>query len=106
TPLCGGLVPAVFVGGGGAMDDKASLFCILEAVEGLLTAGFEPERTLLLAFGHDEEIGGEQGAARIAELLASRDARLAFVLDEGGAVVAPGYLPGIQRAIAHRGLGE
>jgi len=105
-PPFDGVVADGFVWGRGAMDDKASLFCILEAVEGLLTAGFEPERTLLLAFGHDEEVGGAEGAARIAELLASRDVRLAFVLDEGGAVVAPGYLPGIDRAIATIGIAE
>ena len=60
-----------------------------EAVESLLAEGFAPERTVLLAFGHDEEVGGEQGAVAIAELLASRaDVRLESVLDEGGAIVA------------------
>lgn len=101
-----GVVADGFVWGRGAMDDKASLFCTLEAVEGLVTAGFEPERTVLLAFGHDEEVGGERGAARIAALLAERGTRLAFVLDEGGAVVAPGYLPGFERQIATIGIAE
>jgi carboxypeptidase PM20D1 len=101
-----GAVEGGFVWGRGAMDDKASLFCILEAVEGLLTAGFEPERTVLLAFGHDEEVGGEGGAAQIAALLASRGTRLAFVLDEGGAVVAPGFLPGFERQVATIGVAE
>jgi len=101
-----GVVADGFVWGRGAMDDKASLFCILEAVEGLLAAGFAPERTVLLAFGHDEEVGGERGAARIAALLAERGVRLAFVLDEGGAVIAPGYLPGIDRPIATIGIAE
>ena len=31
---------------------------ILEAVEILLNQGFRPRQTILLAFGHDEEIGG------------------------------------------------
>src|SRR5262249_12546636 len=35
------------------------------------------------AFGHDEEIDGNQGAAKIAELLASRKVQLEYVLDEG-----------------------
>ena len=101
-----GVVEGGFVWGRGAMDDKASLFCILEAVEELLIAGFEPERTVLLAFGHDEEVGGERGAAQIAALLASRGTRLAFVLDEGGAVVAPGTLPGLDRQVATIGIAE
>ena len=42
---------------------------ILEAVEILLKQGFKPRQTVLLAFGHDEEIGGQAGAARIAALL-------------------------------------
>jgi carboxypeptidase PM20D1 len=105
-PPFDGVVEGGYVWGRGAMDDKASLFCILDAVEGLLVAGFEPERTLLLAFGHDEEVGGEQGAAQIAARLAGRDARLAYVLDEGGAVIAPGYLPGVATPIATIGIAE
>ncbi len=31
---------------------------ILEALGALLRAGFTPERTVVLAFGHDEEVGG------------------------------------------------
>ena len=32
---------------------------VLRVLGTLLGSGFEPERTVLLAFGHDEEIGGE-----------------------------------------------
>jgi carboxypeptidase PM20D1 len=105
-PPFAGVVADGFVWGRGAMDDKASLFCILEAIEGLLAQGFAPERTLHLAFGHDEEVGGERGAAQIAALLGSRGTRLAFVLDEGGMVVEPGYLPGFGRRAATIGIAE
>ena len=44
---------------------------ILEAVEMLLGRGFQPDRTVYLAFGHDEEVGGRNGAAAIAALLAA-----------------------------------
>ncbi len=81
-----GVVADGFVWGRGAIDDKGSMFAILEAVEALVSLGFEPERTLLLAFGHDEEIGGDQGATSIANLLKQRGEKVDFVLDEGGAV--------------------
>jgi carboxypeptidase PM20D1 len=105
-PPFAGVVEGGFVWGRGAMDDKSSVICILEAVEGLLAEGFAPERTLHLAFGHDEEVGGDRGAAEIARLLAARGERLAFVLDEGGTVVEPGYLPGFDRRIAVIGVAE
>ena len=72
-----------FVWGRGAWDDKGNLISILEAAEMLAREGFQPRRTIYFAFGHDEELGGEHGARRIAELLQSRGVKLAFVLDEG-----------------------
>lgn len=39
---------------------------LLEAAAALLKASYQPQRTLLLAFGHDEEVGGAAGAAHIA----------------------------------------
>jgi carboxypeptidase PM20D1 len=100
-----GVVADGFVWGRGAMDDKASLFCTLEAIEALLASGFAPERTLHLAFGHDEEVGGDHGAAAIAKRLGERGVRLAFVLDEGGTVV-DGFVPGLDRPIAVIGIAE
>ncbi len=82
------------VWGRGALDDKGSLVAILVAVEDLLAEGFAPRRPLLLAFGHDEEIGGEAGARVIAAELASRGVHAELVLDEGG-VVSDGVLPGL-----------
>lgn len=105
-PPFAGVVADGFVWGRGSMDDKASLACILEAVEGLLASGFAPARTIYLAFGHDEEVGGEHGAARIARLLDERGVHLAFVLDEGGIVVEPGYLPGFERRATLIGVAE
>lgn len=92
-PPFSGAVDGGYVWGRGAMDDKSSLLAILEAVEGLLRDGFEPERPVLLAFGHDEEIGGS-GAVATAELMADRGVGPALVLDEGLAV-AEGLMPGL-----------
>ncbi len=73
--------------GRGTLDDKGPLIAVMEAVEHLLGIGFEPNRTVMIAFGHDEEIGGIEGAAHTAALLRDRGVRPWFVLDEGGWVV-------------------
>ncbi|THG32431.1 M20/M25/M40 family metallo-hydrolase [Naasia lichenicola] len=89
----------------GAIDDKGALVAILEAVERLATAGFQPEHDVLLSFGHDEETAGT-GARAIVELLRSRGIRPALVLDEGGAVVEPGLVKGVDRSLAVIGVTE
>jgi carboxypeptidase PM20D1 len=105
-PPYGGVLADGYVWGRGTMDDKVSVISILEAVEALLAEGYQPERTVYLAFGHDEEVGGVRGASAIAQLLESRDAEpYAFVLDEGGAVVR-GMIPGIEDAVAVVGIAE
>ena len=93
-----------FVWGRGTLDDKGSVVAILEAIEALLTAGYEPRRTVILAFGHDEEIGG-QGAKAMAEVLAKRDVKAEYVLDEGGPI-ALGIVPGVDRPVALIGVAE
>lgn len=92
------------VWGRGALDDKASFLGILEAADALLSAGFSPKRTVYLAFGHDEELGGSNGAAAIAELLRSRGVRLTSVLDEGMAVI--NSFAGLQDPVALIGIAE
>jgi carboxypeptidase PM20D1 len=104
-PPFAGEIAEGHVWGRGALDDKSSLMGILEAVEALLAAGFQPRRTLYLAFGQDEEIGGTQGAARIAGLLRSRQVRLEYILDEGG-FVAKGLIPGVAAPVALVGIAE
>ncbi|MBO0332288.1 M20 family peptidase [Sneathiella sp. CAU 1612] len=91
--------------GRGTLDDKLSVFAILEAAELQLAEGFKPKRTLYFAFGHDEEIGGENGAGKIAALLEERNVKLAFTLDEG-MVVVQGLMPGIEDPIAFIALAE
>jgi carboxypeptidase PM20D1 len=93
-PPFGGVVQEGVVWGRGALDDKASVIAIFDAVEQLVREGFTPERTVYLAFGHDEEVGGMEGARAIARLLEDRDVELAFALDEGGVVVSD-YLPAL-----------
>ncbi len=104
-PPFDGVVREGVVWGRGAMDNKASVICLLEAVERLVREGFQPERTVYLAFGHDEEVGGDEGAKRIAKLLASRGVALEWVIDEGG-VIAADFPVGIETAVAVIGIAE
>lgn len=105
-PPFGGAVVDGEVWGRGALDDKVSVVAILEAVEALLADGYRPRRTVYLAFGHDEEVGGVRGAAGIAALLRERGAEpYAMVLDEGGAVVH-GVIPGVDAPVALVGVAE
>ncbi len=90
----GGIIQEDAIWGRGSIDDKASLVAILEAAETLAAAGRRPTRTILFAVGHDEEIGGTAGAARIAALLHERGVRAWFVLDEGLATIANHPLTG------------
>ena len=62
----GGVIVNGQINGRGTLDDKVNVIGIMEAVELLLKSGYKPERTIYLAFGHDEEIGGNNGASYIA----------------------------------------
>jgi carboxypeptidase PM20D1 len=104
-PPFSGHVGDGFIWGRGTVDDKVSVLGILEAVEHLLAEGFQPQRTIYLAFGHDEEIGGNNGAAKVADLLHTRGLKLAYVLDEGTNIV-DGIIPGIDRPVALIGVAE
>ncbi len=98
-PPFDGVIAGGFVWGRGAIDDKASLMAQMEAVESLVNSGFRPARTIYLAYGHDEEIGGRDGAMAIARLLQSRGVHAEFSLDEGG-VLSRGVFKGVERPVA------
>ena len=105
-PPFGGVIADGSIWGRGAIDDKASVMSILEAVEYLVSSGHQPERTIYLAFGHDEEVGGDLGARVIAELLSSRGVEpFALVLDEGG-MIAEGIIAGLDGRVAIIGIAE
>jgi carboxypeptidase PM20D1 len=100
-----GRIAENFVWGRGSLDDKVSLLAIMEAVEILLDKGFNPSRTLYLAFGHDEEFGGPKGGSRIAAFLKSKMVKAEWILDEGG-VIASGLVPGVSKPVALVGIAE
>ncbi|KNZ31698.1 MAG: hypothetical protein AD742_17200 [Methylibium sp. NZG] len=100
-----GVVQDGFVWGRGALDNKGNLITQLEALEMLLQSGFKPQRTVYFVFGHDEEVGGQQGAVKIVELLKQRNVRLAWSMDEGLALTE-GVLAGVTQPVALIGLAE
>ncbi len=104
-PPFSGLIDGDYIWGRGTMDDKVSVLAILEAAEMLLARGFQPQRTVYFAFGHDEEVSGRKGAAAIAAHLESLGVRPELILDEGG-VIAEGMAEGIEQPIALVGTAE
>ncbi len=104
-PPFSGNIADGFVWGRGTMDMKGTVLGTLEAVSLLLRDGFQPRRTVLLAFGHDEEIGGQAGAKAIAAALRDRGLHPALILDEGLAIV-DGMLPGLSVPMAFVGVAE
>ncbi len=104
-PPFSGQVAEGYLWGRGALDDKGALLMMLEAVEHLLEEGFTPRRTLLFAFGHDEEQGGRYGARAIVRYLQNRGIEPEFVIDEGGFVTS-GLVPGMEAPVALIGIAE
>jgi carboxypeptidase PM20D1 len=82
APPFAGEIRDGYIYGRGATDDKGYLIAVMEAMETLLAQGFQPRRTVILGFGHDEEVLGS-GAKAIAGLLKERNVRPWFVIDEG-----------------------
>lgn len=98
-----------FVYGRGALDVKNLAFGILETLEYLAKNKKQPKRTFYVALGHDEEVGGENGAGNIKtkmqELLESNGEKLDFILDEGTFVVE-GMFPGVDAPLILISVGE
>lgn len=103
-PFSGDIEDGV-IWGRGALDDKSAVIAQLEAVTALVKEGFTPSRTVYLSFGHDEEIGGRDGAQGVAEYLGSRGIQLAWSLDEGSFLL-DGLLPGVDKPFASINVAE
>ncbi|PPQ73274.1 hypothetical protein CVT24_009929 [Panaeolus cyanescens] len=75
-----------WVYGRGAGDCKNNVIGIMTAVEHLLNADWTPKRTIILAFGQDEEISGPRGATNIGKHLETLYGKngIAMIVDEGG----------------------
>ncbi|KAL2928287.1 Aminoacylase-1 [Bienertia sinuspersici] len=67
----------------GSQDMKCVGLQYLEAIRKLKDSGFEPTRTIYLTFVPDEEIGGHDGAEKLAESDVFKEMNVAIILDEG-----------------------
>ena len=98
-----------YVFGRGAIDDKHSVFGILEALEHIIKSGEQPKRSFYVAFGHDEEVSGNSGAGHIKEYLKGELKRngetLDFIVDEGNSVYQD-VVPGVDIPVAMIGVTE
>lgn len=104
-PPFSGFFDGKYVWGRGSIDCKTTLIASMSAVESLLGYGYAPKRTLILAFGFDEEISGFQGAKRIAEQLDELygEDGIALLVDEGLGIV---HHPELATTYAVPGLAE
>ncbi|KAA8535911.1 hypothetical protein F0562_028389 [Nyssa sinensis] len=67
----------------GSQDMKCVGLQYLEAIRKLKSDGFEPARTVYLSFVPDEEIGGHDGAEKLADSETFKKMNVGIVLDEG-----------------------
>jgi carboxypeptidase PM20D1 len=101
-PAFDGVVADGRVYGRGTLDDKVGVMSLLEAAEQLLAQGFQPNRGIVLAFGHDEEISGRDGAAALATRMRELDLQFEWMVDEGGMLLPDSpLLPGRSMAIVN-----
>jgi carboxypeptidase PM20D1 len=104
SPFAGNIVDGA-IWGRGALDDKSGVIAILEAATWLIRSGFTPERTIWLSFGHDEEVGGTNGAGAVRQFLEENNVRLAWSLDEGSFLFQD-MLPGVEPLMATINVAE
>lgn len=101
-----GHIDGKYIWGRGSLDDKIMIHAILEAIETQLKQGLQPERTIYLSFGQDEEVGGPEGTKHIVKVLQDRGIdEIALVVDEGLPITS-GIFPGFDKPAALLGIAE
>lgn len=92
--------------GRGTIDMKGMLFSLMESMSNIIKSGHIPKRDIYLAFGFDEEVGGQKGAAQIANHFKKQGLKFDAVYDEGGLVLEKGSVKGIDSDVAVIGCAE
>lgn len=102
-PPFSGYYDGHYIWGRGSSDCKNQLIAVMETMELLLDAGYEPKRTVVLSFGFDEECSGQQGAGHLASFLYDRYGQdgIAALVDEGS-----GFMEAWGSLFAAPGTGE
>ncbi|KAJ5970610.1 uncharacterized protein N7479_000528 [Penicillium vulpinum] len=85
-PPFSGFFDGEWIWGRGASDCKNVLIGLMSVAEDLLAQDWKPQRSVLFAFGYDEESHGFLGAGAISNVLEERYGKdsIEFILDEGG----------------------
>lgn len=104
-PPFSGEIAEGYVWGRGALDTKITMIAAMEGVENLLAKGFIPDRDIYLAFGHDEEVAGTEGAVQIVEYFKEQGISFEYLIDEGGAITTDA-IPGVDQPLAVIGIAE
>jgi carboxypeptidase PM20D1 len=104
-PPFSGTVADGIVWGRGSVDDKLTVMALMEAAELLLSENVRPERSIYFSFGHDEEVGGKDGAGEVAKYFEKQGVRFDYVMDEGGAILH-GMMDGLEQPLAIIGVSE
>ncbi|KAM1003360.1 hypothetical protein ACFX2C_003692 [Malus domestica] len=90
-PFLANLDPNGDVYARGSQDMKCVGIQYLEAIRRLKASGFKPKRSVYLSFVPDEEIGGHDGAEKLAESDVFKGLNVGIVLDEGLASPTENY---------------
>lgn len=104
-PGFSGRIAAGRIWGRGTLDIKTQMLAQIEAAEELMRVGFTPKRSFYFVYGQDEEIGGFEGATRVAAWFEENGIQLEGVLDEGGIAVT-GVIKGVAAPLALVGVAE
>ncbi|MGC5746685.1 M20/M25/M40 family metallo-hydrolase [Chryseobacterium sp. NFX27] len=92
--------------GRGAIDMKGMLFSLMESMNTMIKSKKVPKRDIYLAFGFDEEVGGQKGAVQIAEYFKKKGLQFDTVYDEGGLIMQKGNVAGVNADVAAVGCAE
>ncbi len=103
-PAFDGVIENGVLWGRGTLDTKCTFSGILQAADRLLENGFVPANDLYLCFSGSEEVNGD-GAPAIVRWFQEQGIRLAFVMDEGGAIVEH-IFPTVKEPAAVVGIAE
>ncbi|KAI0300039.1 carboxypeptidase S [Multifurca ochricompacta] len=91
--------------GRGSGDNKSGVIGILTAIETVIEAGFQPSRTIVIAFGMDEERGGKDGGPAMSDYLRNTYGTdgFAMLVDEGYGFQQRGGILFSTPAVAEKG---
>ncbi len=100
-----GAIADGYVWGRGTLDNKGAIIAILSAAESLIEQGKRPKQTVIFSIGHDEEVLGKQGAAKVVAHLQRKGVTPAWSLDEGSFILN-GIVSGLSKPVASINVAE